>query len=197
MTMHQDKERLVAFSGPFSWINQPQIPSLWEAPELSKPGIYIWTVELPEGHLIFYVGETGTSLRQRLGEHYKKLTTAQYHVYDPAQFARGKRVSLWPGTFRNVKSVAECDAALPMLRKPITEIVRMLRLFIAPLDCDLRTRRRIEAAIAQPLYSISGMIREFQDPTIRYHAREAGEASIACRLTSSTRMLGVQERFLA
>jgi hypothetical protein len=189
-------EILVPLSGPFSWINQPQVPSLWEARELSKPGIYIWTVELPEGHLIFYVGDA-KRLDSRLQTHYRKLTTAQYHVYEPAQFARGKRVSLWPGTFRNVKSVAECDAALPMLREAITEIVRMLRLFIVPLDCDQRTRRRIEAAIAKPLYKIPGMIGEFQDPTITYQARIASETPIACRLTSSKRLLGLQEHFLA
>jgi len=48
-------EILVSFAGPFSWHGTPDATSVFDRDEARKAGIYLWTVPLLEGHLIYYV----------------------------------------------------------------------------------------------------------------------------------------------
>jgi hypothetical protein len=77
----------------------------------------------------------------------------------------------------------------------IREMILALRLFLAPMSCDTRTRRRIEAAIAQPLYAVPGKVGAFQDRGVRYDPRMLPEQFIACLITSPVPLLGTPERF--
>lgn len=153
-------EIAIGFSGPFSWLGDPSTRSVLETDEAQRSGIYLWTVRLPDGHLIYYVGETGRSFAVRLQQHYKELIAARYHIYSAPEFARGEKVLLWPGRFdtKQHKSDAECEENCQRLAKPIQEMLSVLRFFLAPLSCDQRVRRRIEAAIAQTLYAAPGMV---------------------------------------
>jgi hypothetical protein len=192
-------EIIVSFAGPFSWCGSPDAPFVHDADEARKAGIYLWTVPLPDGHLIYYVGETGRSFNIRLRQHYEELVSARYHVYSAVEFARGEKVMLWPGRWDVVdrKSDHECQQNCSRLSKQIRDMIFVLRFFVAPLSCDKRTRQRVEAAIAQPLYTISGMIGGFQDHGVRYDPRLPDEQPIACVVSSPVSLLGIPERFLA
>jgi len=52
-----------------------------------------------------------------------------YHVFTPAEFARGEKVMLWPGRFDMAcrKPKKDCIAAYPQLSGPIWEMTRMFR----------------------------------------------------------------------
>jgi len=186
----------VQFSGPFSWIKQASLPEIWQATGLiERPGIYVMTIALPAGHLPYYVGES-KSLFERLSTHYEKTRRGEYRVFEPDAFARGERVQIWPGVFRNAKTPAQCKAALPQLWPAIQAKLRSTRLFIAPLDCDPRTRVRIEAEIAQPLQWKGGRWRAanpFQDDTVCYRPKTASEAAVECRLTLPAPIMGLRE----
>ncbi len=188
----------VSFGGPFSWPGTPDAASIFDANEGLAAGIYLFTVPLPDGYLIYYVGETGRTFRDRLFEHYTEHASAMYHVYSPAEFARGEKVMLWPGRFDMEcrKSKRECVAAYTELYGPIWEMTRMFRLFLTPLACDTRIRRRIESAIANALYATPGVVGAFQDK-VNYSPRLDGEAPIGCVVSSSARLLGLPERFEA
>jgi hypothetical protein len=191
-------EIVVSFSGPFSWSGTPDAPSIFDVEEALKAGIYLFTVPLPDGYLIYYVGETGRTFRDRLFEHYTEHASGMYHVYSPAEFARGEKIMLWPGRFDMAcrKPKRECIAAYPELCVPIWEMTRMFRLFLAPLACDTRLRRRIEAAIANALYATPGVIGNFQDK-VNYSPIADGEATIGCVASSPARLLGLPEHFSA
>ena len=194
------EEIIIAFAGPFSWPGTTDAPSVFEVAEGRRSGIYVWTVPLPEGHLIYYVGETGRSFAERQAEHYKEHAAAMYHVWSPTEFARGEKVELWPGRYdRDVthrKSIKECIANYSRLSEPILKMAYILRFFLAPLSCDTRIRRRIEAAIAQSLYVTPGIVGTFQD-RIPYHPRMNDEQPVACVITSPVPLLGLPERFSA
>jgi hypothetical protein len=192
-------EIVVPFAGPFAWPGTPDTPCVYDADEARKIGIYLWTVPLPDGHLVYYVGETGRSFEIRLGQHYEELVSARYHVYSAAEFARGEKLVLWPGRWdvKDRKSDDECKANCQRLSGAIREMMLTLRLFLAPMSCDTRTRRRIEAAIAQPLYAVPGNVGAFQDRGVRYDPRMAAEEPIACVVNSPVPLLGVPERFWA
>ena len=188
---------LIPFAGPFSWAGTPGAPCVLEADEAHKIGIYLWTVPLPDGHLIYYVGETGRSFAVRLRQHYEELIGARYHIYSAAEFARGEKVLLWPGRFdvKSRKSDAECQANCSRLSAQIQEMVSVLRFFIAPLNCDTRVRRRIEAAMAQALYDAPGLVGGFQDQGVHYWPRTASEGPIECVLSSPARLMGLPQQF--
>jgi hypothetical protein len=189
----------VSFAGPFSWPGTPDAPSVFDVDERHKPGIYVWTVPLRDGHLIYYVGETGRSFGTRLCEHYTEHAAAMYHVYSPAEFARGQKVALWPGRFDAMhrKSEKECIANYAHLCEQIREMTFILRFFLAPLSCKDRIRRRVEAAIAQALYVAPGIVGTFQDQGIRYDSRTNDEEPIGCVASSPVPLLGLPEWFLA
>lgn len=192
-------EIVVPFFGPFAWPGRPDAPSVFDAGEARKAGIYLWTVPLADGHLIYYVGETGRSFEIRLRQHYEELIAARYHIYSAVEFATGEKLMLWPGRWdvKDRKSDAECQANATRLAEPIRSMMLVLRLFLAPTTCDTRTRRRIESAIAQPLYAVPGIIGAFQDRGIRYDPRMPHESPIACVVSSPVPLLGVTERFWA
>jgi hypothetical protein len=192
-------ELIVPFAGPFAWPGTPGTPSVFYAEEARKAGLCLWTVPLPDGHLIYYVGETGRSFHMRLRQHYEELVSARYHVYSAVEFARGEKLALWPGHWdvADHKSVEECKANCTRLSDQIREMMLVLRLFLAPLSCDKRTRQRVEAAIAQPLYAVSGKVGAFQDRGVRYDPRLPNEQPIPCVVGSPVPLLGVPERFWA
>lgn len=192
-------EIVVSFAGPFSWPGTADARCIYEADQVRKPGIYLWTVPRPDGHLIYYVGETGRSFGIRLRQHYEELAGARYHVYSATEFARGEKILLWPGRYdvTERKSDEDCQANCTRLAGQIWEMMRVVRFFLAPLCCETRIRRRIEAAIAQPLYAASGIIGTFPDQGIRYWPRTKDEEPISCKTISPIPLLGVPEQFWA
>jgi hypothetical protein len=187
-----------AFSA-FSWLDTPGTPSVFDAPEVRKTGIYLWTVPLPDGYLIYYVGETGRSFNRRLREHRDELVSARYHVYSAPEFARGEKVMLWPGCWdiTERKSDAECKANCSRLSDSIRGMMLVLRLFLAPMSCDKRTRQRIEAAIAQALYGAPGLVGAFQDQGVKYWPRLVNEEPTECTMSAPVRLLGLPDRLEA
>jgi hypothetical protein len=187
------------FFGPFSWTGTPDGPSVYEVDGVRKAGIYLWTVPLPDGHLIYYVGETGRSFDVRLRQHYEELAAARYHVYSAVEFARGEKLCVWPGHWdaTDRQSDEECQANCARLSEQIQEMMLAVRFFLAPTTCDKRIRRRIEAAIAQGLYATPGIVGTFQDQGIHYWPRMSHEEPIKCVASSPVPLLGLPERFLA
>jgi len=194
------EEVVVSFSGPFSWPGMLDAPSVFFDAEVRRlSGIYLWTVPLPEGHLIYYVGETERSFEVRLLEHYKEHATCMYHLYSPAEFARGEKVVMWPGRYDSAdrKSIKECIAQYAKFSSLANEIAHIYRFFLAPLSCEQRIRRRIEAAIAGALYAAPGLAGIFQDRGIHYAPKTADEAPLGCVLTSPVPLIGLPERIWA
>ena len=96
---------IVEFIGPLSWIEGNGIPSILKAEAGKKSGVYLWTVQIDEGELVYYVGQTGRSFSQRMIEHFKEHMSGGYHLYEPDQFSRGQKVLLWPGRYGQATAV--------------------------------------------------------------------------------------------
>jgi hypothetical protein len=190
---------VVPFTGPFSWPDTPDAQSVFDAEVRQLPGIYLWTVAQRDGHLVYYVGETGRSFEVRLLEHYNEHAACMYHVYSPMEFARGEKVALWPGRYDRAdrKSPTECISQYARLSAPIKELTYLYRFFLAPLSCETRVRRRIEAAIACALDAAPGVAGTFQDRGIHYDPRTENEEPIDCAITSPVPVIGLPRRLSA
>jgi hypothetical protein len=110
-----------------------------------------------------------------------------------------QKLCLWPGRYdpANIKTDEECRDNCQSLTQQIQEMAEVLRFFLAPISCDKRIRRPLEAAIAQTLYAAPGIIGAFQEKGIRYGSRVKAEQPIACVVRSALPLLGVPERFFA
>jgi hypothetical protein len=193
---------IISFAGPFSWEGAVDAPFVYDVSESRESGVYLSTVPLKNGYLIHYVGETGVSFGARLRQKRSKYVAAMYHVYSPAEFARGEKVSLWPGYWgdqhgANRKSKEECRANRERLSEPIRQMTSILRFFLAPLSCNNRIRQRIKTAVTLPLYDLPGQVGAFQVWLGRHHRRRKDEAPIECVTSSPVPLLGLPERFPA
>jgi hypothetical protein len=180
-------------SGPFSWLSSEPATSVFEAATARAAGIYLWTVDTRDGDLIYYVGETGVEFRQRMHQHLSQQLAGMYHIYDPGLFAVGQKHALWRGMYGNDREAGLADFVerLPTFALALADFVRLMRFYLAPLTCDTRLRRRIDAALARHFYRQPGLVGSFQDAGIRYVRRCAGDEPIDVRCQSSALLLGL------
>jgi hypothetical protein len=194
----------IEFTGPFSWEGAPDAPSIQQAAESHEPGIYIETVSRPDGHLVYYVGETGTTFLQRMKEHYRSRFNAEYRIYAAEEFARGEKVVLWPGIWdplgyeglwgsTNRKSKEVCRENAPRLKESALALTRAIRYHFAPLYCDRTLRKRIEAALACEILARTP-VPVFYSHGVRYCRRKK---EILCIASSQAPILGLPEEFFA
>jgi len=185
----------VEFKGPFSWLGYENTKSIFESPAGKLPGIYLWTVKIEEGELVYYVGKTHRHFSQRMREHFKEHLAGFYHVNSPPEFKRGQRISLWDGMYLRHKSPnpAELVRIYPAISSEIIDLARIYRFFIAPLEVENRILERIEGAFARHLYKQLGRIGDFQERGLNYRSRIATEQPGTALFTSSTKILGLPE----
>ena len=197
----------VQFAGPFSWEGASDAPSFQYAAERHESGVYLWTIPLPEGHLVCYVGMTAKSFAARMEGHDRCYAAAKYHVYRAESYARGEKLEkdlLWEGMWHyeteaskspRSRSQEECWKNCARLKGPTQEMKKVQRFFFAPLFCDTRTVERIEAAIAEHLKgSPDRRVRDFLTKGIRYRPTRKHEQPFECTVSSQARILGIPER---
>jgi hypothetical protein len=188
----------ISFYGPYSWWPDGKYPYIKHAPEADQSGIYLWTVVLDEGDLVFYVGETATSFYQRMCGHWRSYTDGVYFVHPAQELARGNKLILWPGVKGRIvnpegRSREECWENRVRLRKPMEEMTRVFRFFLAPTTFERRIRKRIEAALALTLYNhTDDRIRSFPNPA-RYEPRTGDEEPFPVVVNAPVRLLGLSD----
>jgi hypothetical protein len=183
------------FSGPLAWLPGGEFPCLSDATVGRAPGVYLWTVPTPRGEMVYYVGETARTFARRMEEHLSEQLSGRYRLYEPSAFFRGEKNLLWRGVYGpgSEQSVWGFVRQLPALAPALVEVVRAMRFHVAPIACEHRIRRRIEAAIAQHLRRREGAVGAFQDDDVRYAPRCPDEAPIAVRLRWESPPLGAPD----
>lgn len=183
------------FAGPYSWLGTAGAPSIVDVDAGRKAGIYLWTVRLLDGELIYYVGQTGRSFSQRMLEHFREHMSGGYHLYEPAEFSHGRKVLLWPGRYGPDRqpSVASFMRQFQDLAPTMVNLAHLYRFFLASVEFDTRLRERFEAALASHLRAQPGMVGAFQDTGIAYHPRAILEEPIRVSIRCTARLLGVPE----
>ncbi|MBL8090343.1 MAG: GIY-YIG nuclease family protein [Anaerolineales bacterium] len=185
----------VEFIGPFSWHGQDDTTSIFDASEGKKSGIYLWTIKIDEGELVYYVGKTNRHFSQRMKEHFKEHLAGFYRINSPEEFKKGEKVILWGGMYLRYKSPKpdELFKIYPTISKQIVDIARMYRFFIAIVEADRRILERIESAFAKHLYKQDGIIGGFQEQGLNYSTRLPSEQPAIAYFKSSAKILGLPE----
>lgn len=187
------------FHGPLAWVRADDTAFIFESEISKKPGIYLWTVETPDGHLVWYVGQTRTSFRQRMKEHFKEQMSGSYGVYDPTLLAQGERKQIWPGYYgRNENSrITLFLDEMPSLCDAMVEVAKITRFFVAPMNEKPKMYRRVEGGVGRYLRDQPGVVGEFMDDALRYDRpwRE-GEDPWELRIKCPPEVLGMPERLI-
>ena len=133
-------------------------------------------------------------------EHTRDVLQGLYRVYDPSQFAQGRKTLIWGGMWKpdrkGSSTMLEFLNRYLELSPLIYQFLGQLRFFLAPIDAEKRMRQRIEAAIAKKLLEQPEIIGEFQDNDIRYQPRRTNEKPILVTMRSFESILGLSSELL-
>jgi len=184
----------VHFQGPFSFSNV-----LSDCPLKDETGVYLWAVKQTTGlYRIHYLGETGESFYGRTKEHVFQTLSGNYRVFDPDQMCKGIQQVIWGGLWQRTRRdklsefLSSYETVAPLIKRYLFSQV----IFVAPLQCELRLRRRIEGALAQHLRS-SAEASNLLPSDIRYVARSADEAAVAVSVSADADIEGLPQEMLA
>lgn len=187
------------FSGPFKLCGN-KAKLLFDQDIAWLAGIYLWTVQFRGGFLINYIGETGTSFSRRMKDHMIQCLGGNYRICDAERLLEGKKKILWNGVWR--KGTRDLlpmfvDEMYVKLAPQIRDYLRVLDVFVAPIEIDRRTRRRIEGSIAFSLREKAEPIGTIVSEDVRYFGRKQNETPIQVSITSSAKLFGLDHQLFA
>lgn len=184
--------------GPYFWLDNTRIPYLFTEDMGNSKGVYLWAVPYKNAELVYYVGETGRSFSERMFEHYKEYMSGVYGINDPRQLKKGQRDLVWDGLWRKGKDYKSTEflSRYKELIPKLYNLLKLFRIYLIPLDCDNRLRKRIEGAITNTLYEQNGIIGNFQEVDMRYIKRTKDEEPIKLKLKSKIKILGLPKELI-
>jgi len=186
------------FSGPFSICSEKD-DVLANCPFRNERGIYLWAVkQLTTCYRVSYLGETSNSFYCRTKEHVIQTMGGNYRIIDPDQMSRGIQQIVWNGLWR-IKTrdklrdfLSNYESLAPLIKRYLFGQV----IFVAPLECELRVQKRVEAALAQHLRSLPQASSLFPSD-IRFVLRRIDESAVAISISADADIEGLPNEIIA
>ena len=165
-----------------------------------RKGVYLLAIPFDGKHLVYYVGETGVSFSQRLLQHIQNYLSGFYRLFDPEEFAEGRKILVWGGMWKSdrkdPKFILDFLKRHSELAPKILRFVEQFRVFLAPIDADKRILERIESEIARSINEQNGIAGRFQDSDIRYKPRRLNEPHIKVTMIFPKSIMGLKKELL-
>jgi hypothetical protein len=174
--------------------------SVFEAPQASSPGIYLWSALCADRYLVSYVGETGRDFRTRMQEHLRDQLAGVCTIRDSAAFCSGSKAIVWRGLLDKSAEpggLTEYVRRLPDLVPVLVGFIHAGHFHLAPTSCDGRLRRRVEAALAATFRAQGGRVAAFQDEGVRYEPRLSHEEPVVVSCSAAAAIHGLPAEFEA
>jgi hypothetical protein len=184
--MDKVEEKVIEFEGPYSFIDYGDLPSILKSP--LKNGIYLWAIPVDDKELIRYVGMTTRTFGERMLEHLKAYLSGDYGIYDPIELQSGRRVKLWDGYWRGA-AIEDFIKRHEELFPKLFDMLKLYRIYVAPVNGEVRLLERIEAATAKHFYDQGGMVGDFQETGVRYKGRRKDENSVIVKLECNSQRI--------
>ncbi len=185
--------------GPFSFIGD-QEKNVFTCEVGKKKGIYLFTIPFEDSYRVYYVGETGKDFATRLLQHVQSYLNGFYRVFDPDEFVKGNKILIWGGMWKvdrkEQKNICDFLKRQSELNPKIIHFIEQFRVFLAPIECDKRTRERIESKIAITLNEQEGIASSFQDQDIRYRPSRKDELPLRVSMAFSKPIMGLCREIL-
>jgi hypothetical protein len=186
----------LTFYGPFP-LASSEVDVLGSCPYREQTGVYLWCVPT-DAHefVITYIGETGTSFYQRTKEHVVNTLGGNYEICNPEALRTGISKIEWTGLWRKGTrdKMPEFIRRLPELYTTIQGYLELHRVFVAPIETDSRTRKRIEGELASIIRSTTPCLIS---PDIRYVKRNDSEIVIPFTIKAEQQIMGLPKELAA
>lgn len=173
--------------------------SLFNHKLANKKGIYLWTIPFENKYYIEYIGETGQSFYKRNKEHLIQVMGGNYRVIDMDSLKTGNVNILWNGMWRKGTrdKMNEFINLYVDLAPKLLYYITSVNVFIAPLDCDTRIRRRIEGSIAKYIKEQPSNINKFFPKDVRYWKIKDDEEPICIQINYPKLIVGLPNEIIA
>lgn len=181
------REIEVNWRGPYRWPGvdgDSRIGALEDAPEASLCGVYLWTVEYQEKHLIYAAGQTQRPFLKRLREHSTAHRNGFFTVFDMEAMRQGKREEVWHGFFTKKRSPDRKEDFFRRkteIQEAIENQLATFRVFLGPLEPEPRLLARMEAGIMDSLYAAPPPFSTIPDQGMSLSRRWASESPVVVR----------------
>lgn len=186
-------QKEISFQGPYGFLKSEKYPSILKSS--LKKGIYVWTVPFGKNELIYYIGMTNRKFEERTAEHLKGYLSGEYGINDPEKLRKGEKIRIWDGLCRGgdlEDFIQQHNVLFPKLLR----LLSLYKIYVAPLDCEIRLIERIEAAIADSLRKQDGIMGNFQEPDIRYKQRKESEEPVAVKIEYNSKIIGLPKTLI-
>jgi hypothetical protein len=185
--------------GPYSWFEQGD-KSIFAGGGAEMVGIYVWTVPVNGRYRVFYVGQTEKGFAERQHEHIRKYFEGAYHLYEPRGFREGRLNMIYEGFLYKKpgwkRAISFYQNFMDYL-EPLLDHLRVLKLFVAPIDAPRRIHRRVESALMDVVYRLPGESGQFLERDLVLQLRKPDEAPIAVTQGPDGLLEGVPKTFVA
>jgi hypothetical protein len=186
------------FNGPFA-LAACDAPLIFSDAISAESGIYLWTIPyVGGGFIVMYIGETQKSFAERMKEHAIQTLGGNYRISQPNRLREGVDEVLWNGLWRaGTRDQLPAFIERTDLSEPSRQMLRAVRVFVAPFDGDRRLRRRLEAALAQHIWSQPAPASALLPRDIRFLRLAASEAATDVDVATDGHVLGFPARLHA
>lgn len=187
-----EKDLSIKFYGPFLFGNGLE-KNLFKNALSQKAGVYLWTIKYKDGYLIDYIGETGRTFFLRMKEHLIQCLGGNDRVCDPKTLPIGKNKIIWNGMWRKGTrdSMPDFIDKYVVLAPKIQQYVKLVKIFVAPIDAKQRILQRIESALYFELRNNKEPISTFQDDDIRYLPKRPNEKAFRVEISCAHKLHGI------
>jgi hypothetical protein len=181
------------FHGPFSAVDEGESRCLFADKIAKIVGVYLWTIEVDGRELPWYVGQTRRGFGTRMGEHFAGILSGRYTVYDAAALSRGEhRLALGAGAGDWPQSLPLFLRNYESLMPNIINLLRLIRIHVAPLVGDAHLYNRVEGAIGRHFKTHPDpKLRDFFAPGLRVPAAIPFDNPIRLVISSEVPVAGL------
>jgi hypothetical protein len=131
----------------------------------------------------------------RFRQHRRKFFSGEYTVLDIEQLCRGHRSEIWHGFGWTEEKRIEYSRRKPEIDEAVRKELAGLRIFVADVGPEQRTRQRLEAKVFDLLYQQPPPLCDLPDRGVFLARRRAGEKPIPVRSDSAVRLFGIRDKF--
>ena len=149
----------IQWAGPYKLLPTLTARSIFDVPEASGSGIYVWTAPVGNKYRINYVGVANSSIQFRHESHLKCFMTGRYLIHQADSYAAGRRDVLFDPR-SGFQNFFERHVELTRALRRQLEI---MEIFYSPVKQQKEMLERLESAIYTHLKSQKGQCAEFLD----------------------------------
>jgi len=184
-----DKYKLV-FNGPYTIYSTN---SIFEDTIANEEGIYLWTLQANGKYVIEYIGETGSSFRQRTKEHIIQVLGGNYRILDASCYQKEEVRVLWNGMWRKGTrdKLGDFISSYTELAPKIVKYIDSINIFVAPIKIDGYMRKVIEGALASYIKDQPEDVTRFYPMDNRTYRPKSNAHKVKIHITSSEAIVGL------